>query len=126
MKRGWSRPLNYIVVLALVAGAYFIGIGGRGGSDSDALVVMPPDPGYAARDAEVIETGHDGRERYRLNARVIRQQPETGAIDLESLSMDYHPGAQGRIPGEEPAAGAAEEVWHLKSDRGQIRAGHLP
>ena len=42
------------------------------------------DPGYAARDAEVIETGYDGRERYRLKASVIRQQTESGLIDLET------------------------------------------
>ena len=45
----------------------------------------------------IIETGYDGRERYRLNARVIRQQTETGVIDLEHLEMDYHPGAQARV-----------------------------
>ena len=47
-----------------------------------------PDPGYAAHDAEVIETGYDGRERYRLNAKVIRQQTETGVIDLEDVTRE--------------------------------------
>ena len=78
----------------------------------------------AARDAQVIETGYDGRERYRLNARVIRQQTENGQIDLEQLEMNYHPGAQGDVPGEHPANEAtAMETWHLLSDRGQVRAG---
>jgi len=122
LKGGWSRPLSYVAIISVVAGAYFLGMAGRGDNATNAAVEAPQDPGYAARDAEVIETGFDGRERYRLNARVIRQQSETGAIDLEDLRMDYHPGAQGRIPGEKPATGAGEEVWHLKSDRGQVRA----
>ena len=87
----------------IVAGAYFIGRAGRGGDDVETAAAEVPDPGYAARDAVIIETGYDGRERYRLNAQVIRQQIETGNIDLEHLEMDYHPGAQGELPGEEPA-----------------------
>ncbi len=120
--RSWSRPFAYLLVLAVIAGAYFIGRAGRGDTSSDIATTLP-DPGYAALDAEVIETGYDGRERYRLNAKVIRQQGESGAIDLETLEMDYHPGAQGEVPGEKPRTDkAAAEVWHLKSDRGQVRA----
>jgi len=122
LKGGWSRPLGYVAVISVVAGAYFVGMAGRGDNASDAAVSLPQDPGYAARDAEVIETGFDGRERYRLNARVIRQQSETGAIDLEDLRMDYHPGAQDRIPGEKSDDTPSKETWHLKSDHGQVLA----
>ena len=61
---------------------------------TDAAARQSPDPGYAARDAEVIETGYDGRERYRLKPSVIRQQTESGVIELEHLEMNYHPDAQ--------------------------------
>jgi lipopolysaccharide export system protein LptC len=119
----WSRPLAYLAILAVIAVAYFIGRSGRTDSAADDVASTTPDPGYAARDAEVIETGYDGRERYRLNAKLIRQQTENGEIELESLEMNYHPGAQARLgetaPGPEPAA---DEVWHLTSDRGQVRA----
>ena len=122
--KGWSRALAYGAGIAVIAGAYFLGLGGRGDSGADAQATSVPDPGYAARDAQVIETGYDGRERYRLNARVIRQQTENGQIDLEQLEMNYHPGAQGDVPGEHPANEAtAMETWHLLSDRGQVRAG---
>ena len=36
--------------------------------------------------------------------------------------MDYHPGAQGELPGGKSAPADAGP-WHLKSDRGQVRAG---
>lgn len=122
MKR-WTQPLGALALIALVGGVYFLGRAGRGVGDVDAGAVQPPDPGYAARDAEVIETGYDGRERYRLRAQTIRQQTEAGVIDIEQLQMDYHPGAQARIAGESASSGAAAtEVWHLKSDRGQVRA----
>jgi LPS export ABC transporter protein LptC len=121
--RRWSRPFGAFALVALVGGVYFLGRVARGPSDADTGTVMPPDPGYAARDAVVIETGFDGRERYRLRARTIRQQAEAGVIELEKLEMDYHPGAQPRIPGEASSdAAASSEAWHLRSDRGEVRA----
>jgi len=119
----WSRLLGYLVVIAVVAAAWFFGIAGRSDNAADSATVLPPDPGYAALDAQVVETGYDGRERYRLNAKAIRQQGDNGLIDLEQLEMNYHPGAQGQLPGERPASSkASNEVWHLTSDRGQVRA----
>ena len=121
--RKWRRFASYAAAIAVIAVAYFLGTMGRGGNGDNATAILPPDPGYAARDAEIIETGYDGRERYRLNAKVIRQQIDSNIIDLEQLSMDYHPGAQGEVPGERPARDAdPSEVWHLRSDRGQVRA----
>jgi LPS export ABC transporter protein LptC len=120
--KGWARPLAYAFTIFVIAGAYFIGRSGRGDDTGDIAANMPPDPGYAALDAEVIETGYDGRERYRLTAKVIRQQIQSGVIDLEDLAMNYHPGAQAEMPGEQPTDLPAGETWHLKSDRGQVRA----
>ncbi len=119
--KGLSRPLGFVAAIVILAGAYFIGRGGRSAGEADEATVETPDPGYAARDAVVIETGYDGRERYRLNAKVIRQQAESGNVDLEQMEMNYHPGAQGELPGEQPAP-AALETWHLVADRGQVRA----
>jgi len=119
----WSRPLGFVAAIVIVSGAYFIGRGGRGGGETDEAIVAAPDPGYAARDAEVIETGLDGRERYRLKAQVIRQQLDAAVIDLEKLEMDYHPGSQPQIPGEAPPSASLEnETWHLSSDHGRVRA----
>ena len=120
--KSWSRFLGYVVVIAIIAGAYYIGRAGRDDNSADAAAVSLPDPGYAARDAVVVETGFDGRERYRLNAVSIHQQIDSDVIDLEGLDMDYHPGAQERVAGEAASPGAGNEKWHLKSDRGQVRA----
>ncbi len=121
--KSWSRALKYVAGIAVIAVAYFIGISGRDDNGADATSATAPDPGYAARDAQVIETGYDGRERYRLNASVIRQRTESGVIELEQLAMDYHVDAQDKLPGESVSAvkGPAD-VWHLTSDRGQVRA----
>ena len=120
--KSWKRLVGYALVIALVGGVYYIGIGSRGDNGADNAALLAPEPGYAARDAEVIETGYDGRERYRLNAKVIRQKTETGLVELENLEMNYRPGAQERVAGEAQPADAAREVWHLTSDHGQVRA----
>ena len=119
--KSWSRPFAYLAVIAVVAAAYFIGRAGRGSNDTETTP-QAHDPGYAAHDAEIIETGYDGRERYRLNAKVIRQQTETGIIELEDLEMNYQPGAQAGVPGESRPAELAQESWHLRANRGQVRA----
>jgi lipopolysaccharide export system protein LptC len=119
----FARPLGTVAVIAIITVAYYMARASRGDDAEAAASALPPDPGYAALDAHVIETGYDGRERYRLNAKVIRQQVDSSVIDLEQLEMDYHPGAQARVPGESAAPAAdGEEIWHLRSDRGQVRA----
>lgn len=122
MKNG-PRILKLVVAIAAIALAYFIGVRGPGANDTDAASAAAPDPGYAARDAEVIETGYDGRETYRLNARVIRQRTESGVIELEDLTMNYHIESQDKSQGA-PTSGApaAGDVWHLSSDHGEVRA----
>jgi LPS export ABC transporter protein LptC len=121
--KNWRRPLAYLAVIALAAVAYFIASGSRGIENADVADAAPLDPGYAARDAEVIETGYDGRERYRLKASVIRQRIESGFIDLEHLEMDYHAGAQSGARGAVASSdNDAVEIWHLTSDHGQVRA----
>jgi len=120
--KSWSKPLSYLVVIAIIAGSYYLGMGGRSDNAADTTGGVQADPGYAARDAEVIETGYDGRERYRLEAKVVRQQTDSGLIELETLQMNYHPGAQGIVPGEKPRPATGDEVWHLRSDLGQVRA----
>jgi LPS export ABC transporter protein LptC len=105
----------------MVALAWLFARGRANDDDTDTAGAVPLDPGYAARDAEVIETGFDGRERYRLKAAVIRQQTESGVIDLERLEMNYHRNTQATAGDAPMISGIAGEVWHLTSDHGQVR-----
>ena len=120
--KNWSRTLKYVAAIAVIAVAYFIGVRGPDENGVDAASAITPDPGYAARDAQVIETGYDGRETYRLNARAIRQRTESGVIELEGLAMDYHIESRDKSSGA-PASGvqAPADIWHLTSDHGEVR-----
>ena len=102
--------------------AYFIGVRRTATTDdTDTASAIAPDPGYAARDAQLIETGYDGRERYRLNARVIRQRTESGVIELEDLAMNYHVESAGEAAGRVGARRRGVSrclAPHLRSRRG--------
>jgi len=119
--RDWSRALRYVAAIAVIAVTYFIGVRGSDDDEADAANATAPDPGYAARDAQLIETGYDGRERYRLDARVIRQKTESGVIELEGLAMNYHIESKGESDSAAPASASAD-VWHLTSDYGEVRS----
>jgi len=121
--KGWRRGLATVALIAAVAMAWIFGRGGRDDSDTETAGVPASDPGYAARDAEVVETGYDGRELYRLKASVIRQQTESGVIDLEKLEMNYHRKAQAAAGESVSTDVDGGEVWHLTSDHGQVREG---
>ena len=118
--KSWRLKLAWAGLIVAIALAWFFVRGGGNDEGADLAGAIPLDPGYAARDAEVIETGYDGRERYRLKAAVIHQQTESGVIDLERLEMNYHRNAQtaGAAPDE---GGSSGEVWHLTSDHGLVR-----
>lgn len=67
------------------------------------------DPGYAARDAEVVETGRDGRPRYRLKAALIEQDPDSLEVRLENPVMLFET--------------AGETDWQVSADQGWLPAG---
>lgn len=119
--KGWRLRLAWLGLFIAVGLAWFFVRGGDNDSDADTAGAIAMDPGYAARDAEVIETGYDGRERYRLKAAVIRQQTDSGVIDLEHLEMNYHRNSQTAAGAAPDSAGNSSEVWHLTSDHGRVR-----
>ncbi|MEN9789002.1 MAG: hypothetical protein RLZZ473_1066 [Pseudomonadota bacterium] len=63
--------------------------------------------GYSARDAQIIETGPDGRARFTLQAALIEQQPATRDIVLTDIDMRLQ---------------SADAQWHLQADRGRMPA----
>lgn len=64
--------------------------------------------GFAALDAELIETGADGAPLYRLRAQRIAQQRPDSAVELDSPQLSYDDRARG--------------VWTLRATRGTLSA----
>ena len=96
-----------LVGAALVSGALLM----RAERDKQAAV-PPPSPagiGYYLRDARLTGTGDDGQVRYRVSADAVTQMLADGSVALETVVLDYDPGAE--LP------------WHVRADAGRIPPG---
>lgn len=96
-----------LVVIGIIVGTIMLGRQQGGSSSATPVEAANPVPGYAARDAELIETGADGRPMYTLNAALIRQRPNDNRVQLDVVRMSYR-----TTDGNE---------WKVKADSGQIR-----
>jgi LPS export ABC transporter protein LptC len=81
------RIFATLALLALFAGSVFLGRE-RGAAETPAPSNRPTeDLGYGARDAQLIETGPDGRPKYTLNAKLIEQHPKDDSVQLTTVHM---------------------------------------
>lgn len=65
--------------------------------------------GYAAYDAELIQTGTDGQTLFRLNAAVIRQALQNDDVQLQQVQLQYR---------------AAQSQWSLAAQRATLLNGN--
>jgi lipopolysaccharide export system protein LptC len=101
------RGLTTLILIAVVVGAVMLGQQHLKQNTPGPRQSQREEPGYAAHDAELIETGADGRPLYRLNAQVIRQQPQDGSVQLDQVRMTYR------------AENSSQ--WALSADHGSVR-----
>ena len=81
------RIFATLALLALIGGSLLLGRQSR-----DAETPVPSgrpaeDLCYGARDAQLIETGPDGRPKYTLNAKLIEQHPKDDSVQLNVVHM---------------------------------------
>ncbi|MEP7243192.1 MAG: LPS export ABC transporter periplasmic protein LptC [Gammaproteobacteria bacterium] len=104
-----SRIVGLVVVLALVIGTLMLSRGPSVESTPATAEEPLEAPGYAARNAEVVETGDDGRPLYTLNAELVRQHPNDNRIQLDAPRMTF--------------IASDGNPWHVRARSGQIREG---
>jgi lipopolysaccharide export system protein LptC len=101
------RGLSTLIVIAVIVGSALLGQQKMKPEPAAAGQPRAEEPGYAAKDAELIETGVDGRPLYRLNARMIRQSPADGSVQLDGVRMSYR--------------GESTNQWSLSATQGVLR-----
>jgi LPS export ABC transporter protein LptC len=77
------------VVFIVVIGGTVV-FSGQQSETAPTVVEEPHDPGYAAHDARLVQTGLDGRPLYTLDADVIRQQPDQNTIQAEKATLGFY------------------------------------
>jgi LPS export ABC transporter protein LptC len=95
-----------LLVVLLIAGSWFLSRGTGRGTEPRIEAPME-EPGYFARDAEVIETGEDGRPLYTLSADRIRQAANDSRVQLENPRMRF--------------VASDGNTWHVSAQSGIIR-----
>jgi LPS export ABC transporter protein LptC len=83
------RIFAALVIIVVIGGTIVFG-GQQAENTATTVVAEPRDPGYAARDAKLVQTGPDGHPLYTLDADVIRQQPNDDTVELEKATLGFY------------------------------------
>lgn len=103
-----ARVVIILAIVGIIIGALFLGQGGpsvpvTGGTGNAGEV-----PGYSARNAEVTQTGEDGRPEFVVVSPLIKQQANDERVQLDAPRMTF--------------VSAENGTWHAQSRSGLIRA----
>jgi lipopolysaccharide export system protein LptC len=104
-----ARWLGAALLVVLAVGTVLLGRGSRDAARAPDGAAVDDDPGYASRDAVIIETGEDGRPIYRLEAETIRQSPNDMTVTLDALTLTY--------------ATSDGALWRASAERGTVPPG---
>ena len=103
------RIFASLALLVLIAGSILLGRQQREAGLPQRPAQPAQDLGYGARDAQLIETGADGRPKYTLNAASIEQHPKDDSVELHTVHMIVNDDAGNR--------------WTVDAQRGDIAHG---
>jgi LPS export ABC transporter protein LptC len=111
------RIFAALVFIVVMGGTIFFG-GSQSGLTATTIVEEPHDPGYAAREAKLVQTGPDGRALYTVDADVIRQQPNDNTVELETARLGFYDSNGGlwTASGEHGQVGQDTGVVELSGD----------
>jgi lipopolysaccharide export system protein LptC len=99
------RIFAALVFIVVIGGTIVFG-GQQNETTAPTTVEEPRDPGYAARDAQLVQTGPDGHRLYTLDAEVIRQQPDDNTVELEQATLGF--------------LDANGNLWTARGQKGQL------
>jgi LPS export ABC transporter protein LptC len=103
-----GRIVIGLVVVAVIAGAVLFGQRSGSTPESQTTGQTSDMPGYSARNAEVVETGADGRPIFTVNAALVRQRSNDSRVQLDAPRMSLLTSDGG--------------TWHIQARAGQIQA----
>ncbi|MCU0974805.1 MAG: LPS export ABC transporter periplasmic protein LptC [Steroidobacteraceae bacterium] len=101
-------PRILLLVALLALAVLVLRIGARN-DGAEGPLAIPETPRYYLRAATVTEFGADGAVRYELAAERASEDPGTGTVLLETVTIDYL---------AEP-----ERRWHVTAERGHLAHG---
>ncbi len=91
-----ARALLVTLMLATLGALLYLRSTAQSDAGGNGAEPAASEPGYVALQAELIETGEDGRPLYRLRAARMEQPQPQGTIFLDAPQLDYEPAAGNR------------------------------
>jgi lipopolysaccharide export system protein LptC len=99
------RIFAALVFIVVIGGTIYFG-GSQTSAIAPTVVEEPHDPGYAAHDAKLVQTGPDGNPLYTVDADLIRQQPNDNTVQLENARLGFHD--------------SNGSLWTARGDQGEV------
>ena len=87
------RLLPVLALVTLIIGVIVLSGPQREPAATATVGEAVRDPGYAARNARLVQTGPDGEPLYTLNAAQIRQEPDEGRVDMQQVQLGFRDAA---------------------------------
>ena len=103
-----ARVVILLAIVGIIIGALFLGQGGPSPVARPATGEAGEVPGYSARNAEVTQTGEDGRPQFTVVSPLIKQQANDQRVQLDAPRMTFVSEENG--------------TWHAQSRSGLIQA----
>jgi LPS export ABC transporter protein LptC len=102
-----ARIVIVLAIVGIIIGALILGQGGPASVVKPDIESSQAAPGYSARNAEVTQTGDDGRPEFVVVSPLIRQQANDNRVQLDSPRMTF--------------VSAENGTWHAQSRSGLIK-----
>lgn len=83
------RLLPVLALITLIIGVVVLSGPQREPAATATVGETVRDPGYAARNARLIQTGPDGQPLYTLDATQIQQQPDAGTVVMQQVRLGF-------------------------------------
>jgi LPS export ABC transporter protein LptC len=103
-----ARIVIVLAIVGVILGAFFFEQGGTTPTLPVGTGNAGDVPGYSARNAEVVQTGDDGRPEFTVVSPLIRQQTNDERVQLDAPRMTF--------------VSLENGTWHAQSRSGLIRA----
>jgi LPS export ABC transporter protein LptC len=84
-----TRVVIVLAIIGIILGALFLGQGGPAPAVATATGGSTEVPGYSARNAEVTQTGDDGRAEFVVVSPLIRQHANDERVQLEAPRLKF-------------------------------------
>lgn len=120
------RVFVVVVFIGVIVGSILLGGQQRGSVSPITVDERAADLGYAARQAQLVETGADGHPLYTINAALINEPPGALNVEMQQVRMSFTDGSGNEWTGRADSGVASQDTGHVELSGNVQISGVLP